>query len=406
MEPKLITALDERTTNTTTGWSNFSLFSIDTAENCKVSIFTEHSKHHKFVHGFVKFDFANVCVPGLGNIHVKSEFPRLKPKHERKFIEDCDVEALCSKLMRWANDNFEIAGREEYFKMLTLSSIYFSVHIHPITELYSEEMFLCLIFFFFLFYIDDIIEDAIKNKIPFKEFKNITEQFQSILIGKYDNNATAGQLENVSNYPDFDQVFVAFLQMHKSWKKFLPDYEHRVKPFANAIQRYFGSLLWYCIDEIDERYSEESFKAYRKHNAFIDGSAEILALLHGVAVSDAMSNSLTMKRLLDAVNAIGAYTNDLLGMKNDFANEKDNLIVFMVIEKKIPLDEAVRQVCEIIADELIDYDLLKRAILKEFDYDDNLNKYLDIIDSVIDGHNMLYIRGMRYRSGGSVSLTR
>lgn len=123
-------------------------------------------------------------------------------------------------------------------------------------------------------------------------------------------------------------------------------------------------------------------------------------------MSDAMSNSLTMKRLLDAVNAIGAYTNDLLCMKNDFANEKDNLIVFMVIEKKIPLDEAVRQVCEIIADELIDYDLLKRAILKEFDYDDNLNKYLDIIDSVIDGHNMLYIRGMRYRSGGSVSLTR
>lgn len=106
-------------------------------------------------------------------------------------------------------------------------------------------------------------------------------------------------------------------------------------------------------------------------------------------------------------NVFGGFANDLLGMKKEFANgERDNLIVFMVLEKNIPLNVAVQRVCELLTNELRDYILLKDVILTEFDHDDNLIKYLDILDSMIDGHNVIYLESSRHLCVGSVTLTR
>ncbi len=332
--------------------------------------------------------------------------PRLKPKHERKLIEDSEVRALCSELMHWVHDNFQIDGREEYFKAVALTSVLFSTYAHPVPDLYSKEMDYCLKYFFLLWYMDDVFEDAIENKTHFKELKRVMVQFQFIWIGKYDDESSTEKFENETSFPALNELFDSMLQLHKLWKKNLPDYEHRVKKFVNAFQLWFDALTMYSVDKLDYRYTEESFKTYRRNVAGMELSIEFLALVHNVDVSDAISKSATMKRLIVACNAIVAFSNDVLGIIKDFAKgHRDSLITFLVREKKTPLDVAVRRVCEVVEGEMIDYDLLKSAILKEFDNDDNLIKYLDILDSVIDGHYMLY-NGPRYRSRGLVTLTR
>lgn len=355
----------------------------------------------------VKFDHGNVRVPGFGNFPVQSEYPRLKPKFERNHVEDRDLDALCSTLLLWVNDNFVTAGREKYFKELTFSTVLFVIYMNPLPELYSEEMFLGLKIFFWLWYADDVYENVIENKIHFKELQRVTDQLHSILTGKFDNSSRPVDFEIVPNYPIFGQLFDSLLQLHDDCRKRLPDYGKRVKNLFNDLQRYFTALRWFCIDEIDERYSEESFKTFRRSIAFFDGIADVVALIHGVTLSDEITNSLTMKRLLDIANSFGAYTNDMLGMKKELANgQKDNLIVFLVLKKKVPIDVAVRQTCEFLVKELDDYYLVKAVILKEFDYDENLIKYLDILDSLIDGHNVMYLRSKRHLTAGAVSLTR
>lgn len=317
------------------------------------------------------------------------------------------MKILCSNLQLWVNANFATAGREEYFKELVLSTVLFVVYINPLAELHSDEMTIGLKLYFWLWYTDDVLENAIEDKIHFNDLKRITDQLHSIVMDKYDNGYAPDQFKGVPNYPIFRQLFDSLLQCHNECRKLLPDYEKRVKTFANDLQRYFTAMRWFCVDEIDGRYSEESFKTYRRIIAFFDGIADVVALIHGVSLSDEILNSSTMKRLIEIVNSFGGYTNDILGIKKELTNgQKDNLIVFMVLKKRIPLDVAVRQVCALLANELADYDLLKEAILNEFDYDDNLVKYLDILDSLIDGHNMLYLQSTRHHSTGSVSLTR
>lgn len=81
-----------------------------------------------------------------------------------------------------------------------------------------------------------------------------------------------------------------------------------------------------------------------------------------------MDCQLRFGKLLEVANI---FANDLLGKKKEFANrENDNLIVFMVRQKKISLDLAV-QICDFLESEP-DYILLEKAILKEFNNDDNL----------------------------------
>lgn len=70
------------------------------------------------------------------------------------------------------------------------------------------------------------------------------------------------------------------------------------------------------------------------------------------------------------------------------------------------LEEAVAEICNLLKSELTDYILMKRVILLEFSNDPILVRYLDMLDSLIDGHNRIYQQSARHYSAGCVTLTR
>lgn len=363
---------------------------------------------HGLIQGLVKFDLGNVYHPQFGNIHVKSQFSRLNPKFQRKHVEPHDLEALVNKLLAWVNCHFETTGREEYFKRLALTSILYAAYCNPLPELYSTEMDLLIKFFFLAWHGDDEMEDAIEKNISLKELKQGTDQLKGILMSEYD---TGKQFVNVPNCTQFLNTFNLLLDLHTCCKKALPEYEKRVDMLRYCIQRYFDGLRWYCVDEINERYSEETFKTWRKVITCYDGKAEFMALIQGISLPVEILESPTLKRILDISVSILGFVNDLLGMKNEFyEGRKDNFIVFKVLSKGIPLKDAVQQVSQLVDAELSDYILLKQVVLQEFDHEDNLVRYLDMLDSFIDGFNMVYAESTsestRYRNIESVSLIR
>jgi len=205
----------------------------------------------------------------------------------------------------------------------------------------------------------------------------------------------------------FKQLFTSWLDLHRSCDDIVPDYRRRVGPMKFYLQRYFEAQRWYCVDRIDERYSEQTFRAWRRIVAYFDGIVEVVALIHGVTVPPEISRSPTLLRILEICNSFGGFVNDLVGMRKEFQNgQRDNIIVFKVLSKGIPLEEAVQEICSLLASELTDYILMKRVILLEFNNDPNLCRYMDMLDSLIDGHNRIYQQSTRHHSAGCVTLTR
>lgn len=223
--------------------------------------------------GFVQFDLGNVHVPGRGSFHVKGEYPRLKPRFEREHVDEIDLKALSANLMVWIKENFETNGKEKYFEELALSCVLLVVYTNTIPELYSDDVHLSFKFFFWLWYADDLIENAIENKIERAALKLATDQIRSILTGKYDNSSTI-KFQDVPNYPIFGNLFHTLLQLHNVCRVRLPEYEIRVKNFSNDLNRFFAGHRLFNAGRIDGRYSEESFKTYRKTVAFVYGTAK------------------------------------------------------------------------------------------------------------------------------------
>jgi len=66
----------------------------------------------------------------------------------------------------------------------------------------------------------------------------------------------------------------------------------------------------------------------------------------------------------------------------------------------------VAETCEFLGSELADFLLVRDAILLEFDYDKDLLAYIDVIETVIDGHNEIYGDSKRHMACGQVKVTR
>jgi len=350
----------------------------------------------KEFNGVVQFDLGEVTHSTFGSVHIKSQFPRIKPNFEREEINEETIETLKTKLMEWIQKHFDTSKKSKYFDEIAKASVLFSVYINPFSEICSQEMELAIKIYFWLWYTDDEIEMAIENGIPFESLKEGTDQLNAALNG-------TTEFKHVETYPFFEALFHSNVDLYLMIRKS----EFPLGPTQSCLQKYFEAQRWFSVDTIDERYSEESFKTWRRIIAYFDGIAEIVALVEGVALSEEIRRSPSFQRILNIANAFGGFVNDLIGMKKEFANsQKDNLIVFKVLCKGMPLKLAVEEICGLMKSELQDYVLMKKVILREFNNDAELIKYIDILDSLIDGHNRIYAQSTRHHSVGCVTLTR
>lgn len=98
--------------------------------------------------------------------------------------------------------------------------------------------------------------------------------------------------------------------------------------------------------------------------------------------------------------------NDILGVTKDFGYG-DGEVVFRVLYKGETLEGAVNSMCDKINQDLQDLILVKVTLLDIFGDEENLVRFLNLIDGIIDGQNFVYMENLRYKCRrGCVRLSR
>jgi len=347
----------------------------------------------------VEFDF-QVTYNDFGSIKVCGEIPRIKPRTERKYLTECDITFLKIKLETWVKNFFQI--QTESLSELIETAVIFAAFVNPFHEINSEKMFLAVKMSFWIYYTDDFLEMEIRNGVPLEKLDKGMRKILSCL-----NDDKENLLEDELREEDvgFRTTFDMLTDLVFSLKKDNRQFKVNIKPFYISLKEAFEAMRWYAVARFEENISEETFKFWRRIVSFFVGTAQVIIFLEDLTLPTNISNAPSFRRLLDIVNSVGAFGNDLLGIDNELKRDKpDNWIVFKVFEKKIPLQEAVAQVCNFITSEIGDYICLRNSIMEEFSHDARLVKYIDVLESFMDGHNRMYEGCTRYKINGFVRL--
>jgi len=334
-------------------------------------------------------------------VRIKGEFPRVKPRYAREEVTDAERDSLKTQLRTWVDKFFDREANTVYFENLIDVVAVFTAYINPFHELGSSEMDLAMKTFFWMWHTDDVLEMAIERNIPFSFVDQALYQFIGALRGK------AKLFADVQGCPGFRKLFNSAQTIHESFEKHSFSFEDISEPFIEAVQRYYAAMRWYSVERIEGAYSEETFKYWRRTIAFLDIFGMAILMLHRVKIPNQVLISPSFIRIHTIANSMAGFTNDVLGLSKEFKyGQRDNFLVFKVLQKQIPIQQAVSEVCTLIENELEDYLMLRDAMLYEFSHHPILVKYVDILEAMIDGHNKIYLHSQRHLSAGKVRLTR
>jgi len=248
-------------------------------------------------------------------------------------------------------------------------------------------MELAMMTYFWLWHTDDVLEMAVETNIPFAIVDEGLNQFITVLRGE------TKKFAEVEGCPGFRRLFDSLLTIQQLFEERSFGYEDIAESFIFFLKRYFGAMRWFSVERIEGAYSEETFRFWRRIIAYFDGIAEVILMLHRLQLPKKVVNSPSLRRILDITNSIGGFINDVLGLSKEIKyKQRDNLVLFKVLQKGIPVDEAVSQVCALIKSELTDYIMLRDDI--------------DILEALMDGHNQIYAHSHRHLSAGKVQVLR
>lgn len=130
--------------------------------------------------------------------------------------------------------------------------------------------------------------------------------------------------------------------------------------------------------------------------------ALIVNIIGGLAVSEVRaSDHVAELNAWNCAEQLSSCEADLLGVRKDFSLnpttcDPDSEVVFRVISKNHGIHSVVEDTCARIGEELRDLILLKNDLLLLFGEDEDLLKYLDLVDTFIDGQNQVYVQNARW----------
>ncbi|OXA36526.1 hypothetical protein Fcan01_28709, partial [Folsomia candida] len=152
----------------------------------------------------------------------------------------------------------------------------------------SPEMDIAIKFAMWLWLFDDAMEDLTRKNIDPSVFKEETDRIGKITQGCFDPQRAAPPpqcpAQTTPPPPSKDDVQTLFWNFGNSlyaWHQLagraIMEYSRKMRRFNVCMATYMQALQWMNICHIDGRYSETTFKAFRKPNSYFCGIAELLA---------------------------------------------------------------------------------------------------------------------------------
>jgi len=121
----------------------------------------------------------------------------------------------------------------------------------------------------------------------------------------------------VPAFPGFRPLFDSFLSLRRDFEGHNSTFKGISGPFGDHLRNYLKAMRWYSVRQIDEAYSEETSKAWRRQVAFFEGIGEVIFMLGSNKLPEQILKSPSLRRLLDIANSQGAFVNDILGLQKE-----------------------------------------------------------------------------------------
>jgi len=269
----------------------------------------------------------------------------------------------------------------------------------------SEELMKCFnLFHGWTFLHDDILDDDHpigKYQGGFPQVAAAHEVFVDILKDKYGRD----HIDNFPpvDFPLFKELCHAMKDFHRQMHNAVPYYSSRCTPFVEAMTEYLDSYIFYYVDPINGRYSEESGKFWLRCNTGWKAWLEIVSLLRDVTVSQAMRKDLYFCRLLVASGDVICCINDVLGASKDLGKGKqDTLVMFKHFRKGCNIEEAQKQTVDYLNEQVKDIRLLIEVLRRR--YETEGDAYARTLEDFIDGYIIWCSTCQRYGGKTSISL--
>jgi hypothetical protein len=189
------------------------------------------------------------------------------------------------------------------------------------------------------------------------------------------------------------------LDIHRGCLRWVEHYETNVPHLSSCIQKYFDHFLWHKYDPPHEKYSPKVFTHWRGIDSTNINLIGLMTVIQNAVVPQRIREHPCWKQIENVGNLGGAVLNDALGLRKAWTQQeqdRNNLIEYFITRDQLTVENAVEKVCHLLEEAYSDYLLCKGVLLAQFDNDQKLRDWCDIVEANLDNNWQLYKYSKRF----------
>ncbi|XP_021959800.1 uncharacterized protein LOC110855698 [Folsomia candida] len=365
--------------------------------------------------GSVKFNFPDITLPSLGMQTVAGRFRRVQPNLSRSEVDPAILNEMAVKYTSFAKLlSFQDSHFKHYpIKTMILTAVQFALYWMPGFHVASPELDFVARQLIWIWFLDDPMEEIwnrgekLDKKPSIDALRFVNDTYIKIFSGK----SVPKEIPGLEEFPEFGPMCAWATDLtirSKQWARI--SFADEIEYIVETLQTIFDCYQWHTISRVDKRYNLATFQYWGVVNSGGSWTLEMIAFVMGIRLSSEIRRHPVFRKMINIASGNTQLVNDILGMGKDFGNhiegDVDSEHVFRVLTKGEILQDAVNSMCDKISQDLEDMILIKETLIDLFGEEENLVRFLDVIDTFIDGQNVTYVENIRYKcKRGYVSLS-
>ncbi|OXA47216.1 uncharacterized protein LOC110855651 [Folsomia candida] len=366
--------------------------------------------------GNVKFKFPNISHPSLGMQTVTGRFRRIQPNLSRSEVDPAILDEMSVKYTNFSGLlGFQDSHFKHYpIKTMILTAVQFALYWMPGFDVASPELDFAARQLIWIWFLDDPMEEIwnraqkLDKKPNIDALRFVNDTYIKIFSGK----SVPKEIPVLEEFPEFGSMCAWATDLTIRSKEFAKiSSADEIEYVVETLQTIFDCYQWHTISPVDKRYNLRTFQDWGVVNSGGSWTLEMIAFVMGIRLSSEIRRNPAFRKMINIASGNTQLVNDILGMGKDFGNhiegEVDSELVFRVLTKGENLQDAVNSMCARISQDLEDLIFIKQTLIDLFGEEENLVRFLDVIDTFIDGQNVTYVENIRYKcKRGYVSLSK
>jgi hypothetical protein len=343
-----------------------------------------------------KFDLKTVGNEKFGQHHLTGNILCVRPNGLFQNPDISKIDDISNSLAEWAVEKKLIKEGDEQGKKLSRTIAGLAVFFAQKNDSDISNLLGVMYLFFPLFVFDDLMDSAqaLNSEIGALKKADILgaiRNFKGIFSGTYKNKSEITDIGFPKHMALCESIF-GFLDY---CAKHVDDYNDKNSIFVEDMVAYFDSVVREHKDN-NAIISENAYLYTRSNTVAAKPLIEHLSLIDGIALDEEIRKNYDFNRFRDAVAKTIAMTNDLLSVRKEIEDIKDdniqngNIVLVKINNQNMLLPEAFAEANRLLNSEIREVIKYGKDLRDEFPENEGLHKYLLIAENGIDGHLRWY----------------